>query len=143
MSRVTVEDLRGAFRLRAIGRPGPGLRHRIREGTRLTQEPGSKPAIGGLAHRRPVLARLSAVAAVAAGVILAPVVFGGFDAERLDPVSDSRGTGQISAGHAFTDGENDRNDDDVGDDEDGFDDDRLGDDDDDLGDDDDDLVGDD
>jgi hypothetical protein len=118
-----------------MGRPGPGLRHRIREWTRLAQESGSDGAIGGLAHRRPLLARLTAVAAIAAGVILAPVAFGGLDADRLDHISDSRGLDQPSAGLAFTGGENDRDDDDVGDDEDGLDDHRGGDDDDLVGDD--------
>ena len=76
-----------------------------------------------------MLARLTAVAAVAAGVILAPVAFGGFDAERLDLIADSRGPDRSVADPASTDDENDRDDDDAGDDEDGLVDDYLGDDD--------------
>jgi hypothetical protein len=148
MSRFTDEDLGVAFRLRAVGRPRPGLRQRIRRSTRQAQEPRDVAVIQGMAHRRPILVRLTAVAAIAAVLILAPLVGAGSDVwQRLDlpvgpPTPDQTAAGAIVT--AIEDGEDDEgdddedegDDDDEGDDEDGVDEDEV--DDDDEGDDEDD-----
>ena len=135
MSRLTDDDVREAFRLRAVGRPSRGLRQRIRHSTRPAQQPRMVPAIHGAAPRRPIFARLTAIAAVAAILILAPVVGPGLDGQQLDMTVDSRSP-QTAAGVNVTrndDGENDGDDDDEvtdeGDDEDGIDEDDEGDDD--------------
>ena len=89
------------------------------------------PAIHGAAPRRPIFARLTAIAAVAAVLILAPVVAPGLDGQQLHMTSDSQSP-QTAADVNVTrneDGENDE-DDDEGDDEDGIDEDDKGDDDD-------------
>jgi hypothetical protein len=98
-------------------------------------------AIHGVAPRRPIFARLTAIAAVAAVLILAPVVGAGLDGQRLHLISDSRSPNQTAAGVNVTaseDGEDegdedDEGDDDLGDDEgddeDGIDEDDEGDDD--------------
>jgi hypothetical protein len=86
------------------------------------------PAIHGAAPRRPIFTRLAAIAAVAAVLILAPVVGPGLDGQQLDMTADSRSP-QTAAGVNVTridDGENDGDDDDEGDDEDGIDEDGIG-----------------
>jgi len=159
MSRLSDEDLRAAFRLRAVGRPSRLLHQRIRHATRPAQQPRLVHAIHGVAPRRAILARLTAVAAVAAVLILAPVVGSALDGQGLDLISDSRSPNRTAAGvnhGAMEDGdddegddedgidEDDEGDDDAGDDEDGIDEDDEDDEgDDDAGDDDDDDTGDD
>ncbi len=117
MSRFTDEDLRAAFRLRAVGRPNPGLLQRIRQSTRPQQERRGVPATDGVERSRPILARLTAIASVAAVLILAPAVFGEIDAQRLE--RDQTVAGVIPT--PITDGEIDGDLDDIGDDEDGID----------------------
>jgi hypothetical protein len=134
MSRLTDADLRAAFRLRALGRPSQALRQRIRHSTRSAQQPRMAPAIHGAAPRRPNFAPLSAIAAVVAILILAPVVGGGLDGQRFQLTSDSGSRDQTAAAvnvTAIEDGENDGDEDDEGDDEDGIDEDDEGDEDDD------------
>ena len=116
MSRYTDEELRAAFRLRAVGRPNPGLLQRVRQSTRPQQERRGVAAIDRAERPRPILARLTAIASVAAVLILAPVVFGVIDAQRLD--RDQTVAGVIAT--PITDGEIDGDDDDIGDDEDGI-----------------------
>ena len=134
MSRLTDEELRAALRLRAVGKPSPALRQRIRQSTRPAQQPRAR-AIHGVAPRRLIFARLTAIAAVAAVLILAPVVGAALDGQRLRLFPDSRSFNQTPAGvnvTAIEDGENDGDDDDEGDvegdDEDGIDEDDEGDD---------------
>ncbi|MGH2380056.1 MAG: hypothetical protein ACRDG7_02410 [Candidatus Limnocylindria bacterium] len=137
MSRFTDQNLRAAFRLRAAGQPRPGLRQRIRHATRPAQEPRTVAVIHGTAHRRPILVRFTAIAAVAAVLILAPLVGAGSDVWRRpdpylgQPTPDERAAVAIAS--AIKDGEDDEDDEGEADDED----DDEGDDDDDEGDDDD------
>ncbi|MGQ0607886.1 MAG: hypothetical protein ACT4OQ_05410 [Chloroflexota bacterium] len=126
MSRFTDQNLRVAFRLRAAGQPRPGLRQRIRHATRPAQEPETVAVIHGTAHRRPILARFTAIAAVAALLILAPLVGAGSDLWRRpdpslgQPTPDERTAVAIAS--AINDGEDDEgdeeDDDDEGDDDD-------------------------
>ncbi|MGH2383802.1 MAG: hypothetical protein ACRDGB_01965 [Candidatus Limnocylindria bacterium] len=147
MSRFTDQNLRAAFRLRAAGQPRPGLRQRIRHATRPAQEPRTVAVIHGTAHRRPILVRFTAIAAVAAVLILAPLVGAGSDVWRRpdpylgQPTPDERAAVAIAS--AIKDGEDDEDREDGEDDEDDEgeaddEDDDEGDDDDDDGDDEDD-----
>lgn len=123
MSRLTDDDLRAAFRLRAMGSPDPGLLRRIRQSTRA-EGPRGLAVIGGLAHRRQIAARLTAVAAVAAVVALAPVALAQFEALRPDVISDGGRPDQTTTSviaSASADVETDGDADDIGDDEDGID----------------------
>jgi len=69
MSRFTDDDLRAAFQFRASGTPRPDLRPRIKQATRPTQQRPALVVILGTRSRRPILARLVAIAAVAAVLI--------------------------------------------------------------------------
>lgn len=131
MSRLTDADVRAAFRRRAAGRPSRGLRQRIRHSTRPAQQPRMIPAIHGAARWPPIFVRLTAIAAVAAVLILAPVVAPGLGGQQLHmtSVSQSPHTAADVKVTRNDDGENDEEDDDEGDDEDGIDDDDEGDDD--------------
>ncbi|MGH2482845.1 MAG: hypothetical protein ACRDE9_00135 [Candidatus Limnocylindria bacterium] len=123
MSRFTDDGLRAAFQFRAAGTPRPDLLHRIRQATRPIQQRPTLVVIRGTRFRRPILARLAAIAVVAvvlvgAGsggrygtdLLLGRPTPGGTPFAAADAIGDDEGNDGEDEGD---DGEDESDDDDV------------------------------
>jgi hypothetical protein len=119
MSRPSDEELRAAFRARAAGMPHPGLRQRIRFSVLRSQEARVDPVSHEMADRRPILVRVTAIAAVAAVLLVAPLLRAEFEVPpRLGPAPDSPAVPAVGGVTLLPDEDDDRDGDDVGDGED-------------------------